>query len=176
MRFIGKIVDGKIVFEKKELLLKTIEKNNGKVIEFEFTVLDKPKHYLYKYLFGILYKSLSHHTGYSINELHKMSKKEFAVKRVESFDDVPSNHKDKSIYFIDKRESQPKYYYVQNARNMSAEELREYIIKIEERYLDFLQGGFDPSLNNDAIILRKAGMGIEITSAEEKYLEENHGY
>jgi patatin-like phospholipase/acyl hydrolase len=176
MRFIGKIVEGKIAFEKKDILEKAINKNNGKIIEMTISILDKPKHFLYKYLFGILYKSLSSHTGYTVDELHKLSKKQFAVKKVDSFENVPKNHKDKSLYLIDKRKDEVEYYYVQKARNMTSEELRDYIIKIEEHYLDYLDGGIDPSLSNDAIILRKAGMGIEITVDEQKLLEDKYGY
>jgi len=175
MKYLGKIVNGKIIFEKRAVLQKGLDKNNGKFIEMELMILDRPKHFLYKYLFGILFKSLSGYTGYTVDELHKLSKKQFAVKRVASFDDVPKNHKDKSLYLIDKRKDETEYYYVQKARNMTTEELREYILQIESHYLEYLDGGIEPHLTNEAIILRKAGMGVEITADEEKLLEVNYG-
>lgn len=171
MRGTAKCVDGVMFYDKK--VSEYIKEHEGCEFDIDVIAINKPEHYLYRYLFGILFKDMSAHTGMSIDEVHKEIKEKFALEYVNNWLDVPRRHRKKcERYERTEKDDSIKRWYIKSCSSMTHEELIEYTLQVEMHFFDFLEGAIDKKHQKEAYEMRKKGLMND--KQLKKYLEEEN--
>lgn len=170
MKGSGKIVNGIVYYSEK--LAEYIKKYEGCEVDIEIIALNKPEHYLYRYLCGFLEKDIASHSGLSMDDVSDMMKEKFATEYVDEWTDVPKRHRAKCLRY--ERENANGTYtrwYVKSRSSMTHEELQEYVQNIENHFFDFMEGAISKKHEIEANKLRTIGMMNE--KEFKKYSKEN---
>lgn len=171
MKGTGQVVSGKLYLDTK--IMDYIRKNEGLECEVDIVILNKPEHYLYRYLCGFLEKDIAFHSGLSRDEVSDMMKEKFATENVETWDDVPRRHRAKCQRYERLYENGTvERWYVKSRSSMTHEELMEYVSNVENHFFDFMEGAIQKKHEKEAYEMRKVGMmnGKEF----KKYLEKKN--
>ena len=156
MKGTGKIINGELRLENK--FLEFIAENDDADLDIEIVVLNKPEHYLYKYLFGYLYEDMAKFMQEDLLSIHDELKEKFAKCFVDEWDEVPRRHRKKCERFeIVHDNGARERYYIKSASSMTHEELKEYLQRVEYHYFDFLGGNEDKNIKR-GYQLRVQGM------------------
>ena len=78
----GQIRDG-LLFLNKALHYYVLKNEEADCL-VEIQVIKTPEHYLYKYLFGFLFKDMAEHAGYSVEDIKEEMKDRYAKYKVET--------------------------------------------------------------------------------------------
>ena len=137
-----------------------LAENDGAEVEIQITVINKPEHYLYRYLFGFLIKDISSHSGIGVDEIHAMMKERFAKEHVKSWDEVPKRHRKRcQRYEIVSADGEiVDMYYIKSCGSMTHDELMVYVKNVELHFMDFMEGALNIKTQKEAYELRKKGM------------------
>lgn len=172
MRGQGSIREGQMFYSKE--LSDYIKQNEGSECDIEIIVLNKPEHYLYRYLFGFLIKDIHVHSGMSIDEIHITMKDQFAKAFITDWIDIPKRHRKKCERYERIRQSGViERWYIKSCSSMTHEELMEYVKNVENHFFDFMEGAIKGTKQRqlEAYELRKKGMMSE--KELKKYRREN---
>lgn len=158
MKARAEIRDGIIYYPKE--VFEFLTKHNGAEIDLEITVINKPEHYLYRYLFGFLIKDIAQHSGESVGDIHMMMKERFATEHVKSWEDVPERHRKHCDRYekVNANDEVIDRWYIKSAGAMTHEELQEYVKNVELHFFDFMQGALSKKHELEAYEMRKMGM------------------
>ena len=155
MKGTGRILNGKIYMEKN--LEEYIQKFEEEAVDIEIVVINKPAHYLYKYLHGYLLLSMVEFLGDNKEDLYMDLKERFAMEEVAEWSDIPKRHRAKcQRYEIDNEFTHSKYY-IKSAGAMTHEELKDFVQQIENHYFDFCQGRISDKIQEAAKSYRTRG-------------------
>jgi len=169
MKGTGKIVNGELRLEKKffDFLLE----NSDCDLDIELIVLNKPEHYLYKFIWGYLYQDMAKFMQEPVDKIHDELKEMFAKEFVDEWDEVPKRHRKKcERYEIVHDNGARERYYVKSTSSMTHEELKEYLERVEYHYFDFLGGNEDKHIK-EGFSMRMKGMMDD--KQLKKHLKEN---
>lgn len=139
--------------------------------EIEIIILNKPKHFLFKYLWGFLYESMAFFNGdkYGVtkDEIHEDMKNLFCMHEVKSFDEIPKRQRKKCSRYKYEKEiidssageahSIVKFIYRDSTSAMTHEEMKLYIAKVENHFFNFMNGNMIEKNQNDANKYRTKG-------------------
>ena len=157
MKGSGQITGGQIYFNEK--LSEYIKKYEGYELDIELIAIDKPEHYLYRYLCGFLEKDISNHSGISRDEVSDMFKEKFATEYVNEWDEVPKRHRKKcDRYERENANGTITRWYVKSRSSMTQAELMEYVANVENHFFDFMEGAIDKKHQDESKRLRTIGM------------------
>lgn len=160
MKGSGQIINGMVFYSGN--LSEYITKNEGSEVEIELVVVNKPEHYLYRYLFGFLIKDVAKHSGMSINDIHDLMKERFAKEFVDEWIDVPVRHRKRCDRY--ERENANGTYtrwYIKSCADMTHEELSAYVLLVENHFFDFMSGAIDKMHQEEARLMRTKGFMTE---------------
>ena len=171
MKGTGRIINGELRLEKK--FLDFLLLNEDSEVDVELVVLNKPEHYLYKYLWGYLYDDMASFMQEDKYNVHDMMKEMFAKGFVDEWDEVPRRHRKKCERYERVHDNGAvERWYVMSTSSMNHEEMKEYIQRVEYHYFDFLSGGSkDNGKIKEGYHLRVKGMMDE--KQLKKHLKEN---
>lgn len=171
MKGVGRIINGELRLEKK--FIEFLLLNEESEVDVELVVLNKPEHYLYKYLWGYLYKDMCSFMQEDIDELHNDMKDKFAKEFVDEWADVPKRHRKKCERYERVHENGAiERWYIKSTSSMNHEEMKEYIERVEYHYFNFLGGGsMEKGKIKEGYHLRVKGMMSE--KQLKKHLKEN---
>ncbi len=156
MKGTGVIVNGSLVIDRN--IQKFIAENDGAELDLEFVVLNKPEHFLYKYLWGYLMLDMSIFMGEDRDDIHDMMKEKFAKAFVDDWSEVPHRHRKKCRRFERVHyNGAVEKYYIKSTSSMTHEELKEYVERVEQFYFRFLGGNEDRNIK-EGYHLRVNGM------------------
>jgi hypothetical protein len=148
----ARILNGKLHLEKK--LLEYVAQYQEGIADVEIKIIDRPAHYLYKYLHGYLLKSMVEFIGDSKESIYSDLKDLFATDKIEEWDDIPRRHRRKAF---GKELMDGSKVYTKSASNMTHEELKEFVQNVENHFFEFCQGRIDEKIQDEAREYRKKG-------------------
>lgn len=128
--------------------------------DIEIHVLNKPQHYLYKYLDGILIQDISVHSGMSHDEIKNMMKEKFAKVFINNLNEIPRRHRGKRtqiITVVDRDNNITGFYWIKSCSYMTHEELKEFVVNVENHFFDFMEGALDRKNQLEKYEIRKVG-------------------
>lgn len=162
------IINGELRYSKD--ILDFIVANEDEEVEVDLVVINKPEHFLYKYYFGYLLEDMLNHISGSYKgqnsrrekeRLHEQMKEMFAVENVISWEEVPKRHRYRCQRFeMMDRTGEIKRTYIKSLSSMTHEEMKKYIMDVEQHYYVFLSGGSnqDKAKSRAGYELRVKGM------------------
>ena len=175
----GQIRDGLLFLNKA--LHDYVLKNEEADCLVEIQVIKTPEHYLYKYLFGFLFKDMAEHAGYSVEDIKEEMKDRYAKYKVETWEDVPKHHRSKCqryerevlIYNEDGSKAEKiERWYTKSLSSMYHDELIEFVKNVEFIFLDFLGGGFNGDKETQFTMHKFRQMGMMSKEELKKFKKE----
>ena len=171
MKGSGTIKNGLVYFSEK--LADYIRKYEGCEVDIEMVALNKPEHYLYRYLCGFLEKDIAEKSGISKDDVSDMFKEKFATEYVDDWMDVPKRHRAKCLRYEREHDNGAiTRWYVKSRSSMTHEELQEYVTNVENHFFDFMEGAINKKHQDEANRLRTIGM---MNEKEFKKYRREHG-
>lgn len=156
MRGTGVIVSGELRLDIE--LAMFIMENDDCELDVEIKVLNKPEHYLYKFLWGYLYEDMSMFMQEPKEQIHDELKVLFAKEFVNDWTDVPRRHRKKcERYELVHDNGAVEKYYIKSTSSMTHEEMKDYLQRVEYHYYEFLGGNRDSEVKK-GFHLRVQGM------------------
>jgi len=157
MKGSGRIVNGIVYYSEKLALY--IKKHEGEEVDIELVALNKPEHYLYRYLCGFLEKDIAGKSGMAKEDVSDMFKEKFATEYVDDWMEVPKRHRAKCLrYEKEHANGAVTRWYVKSRSSMTHEELQEYVVNVENHFFDFMEGAISKVHQDEAKRLRTIGM------------------
>jgi len=169
MKGTGVIVNGELRLCKE--LAEYVMINDDSELDIDIKVLNKPEHYLYKFLWGYLYEDMAKFMQEPKDKIHDELKMMFAKEFVEDWSDVPRRHRKKcERYEVVHDNGSSEKFYIKSTSSMTHEEMKEFLQRVEYHYYDFLGGNEDKNV--------KAGFQLRLQGMMDdkqlkKHLKEN---
>lgn len=138
-----------------------IAKNPESECDIEIHIINKPAHYLYKYLHGYLIADIVNHSGIDEDEVIKLMKSKFATVEITDLNEIPHRHRGKRtqiVAFVDSNNEIKYYNWIKSCSYMTHEELKEYVVNVEKHFMGFMEGALDIKKQLEANKFRKIGM------------------
>ena len=152
------IANGNLLLSKD--LREFISKHPESECDIEIHVLSKPQHYLYKYLDGILIQDIAVHSGMSHDEIKNMMKDKFAKIFIDDINEIPRRHRGRRtqiITVVNKEDEIVGYYWIKSCSYMTHEELKDFVVNVENHFFDFMEGALDMRKQMEKYEVRKIG-------------------
>lgn len=166
----GRIINGVLHLEKR--LLEYVAQFPEGMADIDIMVINKPAHYLYKYLHGYLLKSMASFIGDNKDDIYFTLKEKHAMEKVESWIDIPVRHRRKCQRLELDNGVAVSRMYIKSASSMTHEELKDFVQAIEQDFFGFCQGRIEEKVSAEAKLYRKKGF---MSTAELKKYEESGG-
>ena len=138
-----------------------IKNNPDTEVDIEIHVLNKPQHFLYKYLDGMLIKDIADHSGMSHDEIKTMMKQKFATHDIKDLEEIPRRHRGKRtqiIAMVNADNDIMFYRWIKSCSYMTHEELKEFVVNVENHFFDFMEGALDKKDQLKKAEYRRIGM------------------
>ena len=138
MRGEGTIRDGQVYYSKT--LAEYIHEHEGAECDIDIIIINKPEHYLYKWLFGFLIKEVALHSGNDVDEIKDIMKEKFALEHVKEWGDIPKRHRKKCQRYekVNEHGDVVDRWHVKSCSSMTHEELLEFNRNCEMHFFDFM--------------------------------------
>lgn len=166
----GRIINGVLHLEKK--LLEHVAQFQEGMADIEITVINKPAHYLYKYLHGYLLASMAQFIGDRKEDIYFTLKEQHAMEKVETWLDIPVRHRRKCQRLELDNGVAVSRMYIKSASSMTHDELKEFVQAVENDFFGFCQGRIEEKMSREAKQYRKKGF---MSAAELKKYEQSGG-
>ena len=168
MRGTGIVLGSELRLEKK--LLEFISENDDCEVDVYITVLRKPEHFLYKYLWGYLYRDMQDFQQESRDDINTEMKEEFAKVYVDEWEDIPKHHRKTCQRFERYLQVGVERWYIKSGSAMGHTELKDFVEKVEQHFFGFLAGNRVRDTKEAYEMRRK---GLMDKDELKKYLKEN---
>ena len=147
------IKEGKI--DNVEEIKEHVKKLKDGTYQVEIKKIDSKKYRQLKYYWGYLIEPMAFYSFNSKEEAHLYFKEKFLFYRVNSDEEIPQEHKRRSIkYFYKTNSGTYLIGYVRSLSTLDYEEMKQYIFKVEEF---MLQEGL-LSLDKEGLKIRNKGV------------------
>ena len=135
------IIDQKIIYMNKNFMaeIETLKANDGQYGECVFEIIDRVQHFQHKYYRGPLIDEICGKVGERDTEyIHFEMKKKFLYREVESAKDIKSRYRGRCIVFMN--DNAEVKAYIPSTGDLTFEEMRDYILKVEEFLIHEING------------------------------------
>ena len=172
----AEVIDGRIQYrdiDYTKKIHKFKEQNEGEKINVTIEKYETPEYFQHKYYRGYLLPDVAKAYGERDTEyVHRFElKKDFALIPVDSAEDIPQKYKSKCVVYVQDVEIDGEIKtrvagYSKSCADMTYDEMKEYILKVEHRLFVDLSGhiGMDRSgddlqqYQNEAKLMRADAM------------------